>query len=231
MLSVRKKENLRSPRGGTIFLDEIGELELNCQVKLLRALEEGEIQPVGSDRSIKVEVRAIAATNVDLREAVRKGTFREDLFHRLFMFPMHIPALRERKEDIPLLVEYFTMQFCQRYDRDTVLLSEEAVRRLLLYDWPGNVRELRNCLQRAIISTRGSVVEASNLVFTGLHTENVPETLEDMEKQLLENTLRSSRSIPQVLQKLQMARSTFYDKMRKHNLGNARDLLDLFKIK
>jgi PAS domain S-box-containing protein len=140
--------------GGTIFLDEIGELPLDLQPKLLRALQEGEFEPVGSSQTRKVDVRILAATNRNLHEAVREGKFREDLYYRLNVFPIDIPPLRERGDDIGLLAAFFANWFGQRMGRSLKPLSPEDIRRLKAYSWPGNVRELENVIERATITAR-----------------------------------------------------------------------------
>jgi transcriptional regulator with GAF, ATPase, and Fis domain len=141
--------------GGTLFLDEIGELPLELQAKLLRVLQEGEFEPVGSSRTRKVDVRVVAATNRDLLAEVRAGRFREDLFYRLSVFPIHLPPLRERTEDIPLLVDAFLERFARRLGRRCDALSHECIRRLQDYSWPGNVRELHNVVERAVVTAQG----------------------------------------------------------------------------
>ncbi len=142
--------------GGTLFLDEIGELPIEMQPKLLRVLQEGELEPVGSSRTIKVDVRIVAATHRKLAECVRAGTFREDLYYRLNVFPIHIPPLRERREDIPALAQAFVDKFARKLGRSISPLSEPTIARLQSYAWPGNVRELENVIERGvIISTRG----------------------------------------------------------------------------
>ncbi|MCI3131860.1 sigma-54-dependent transcriptional regulator [Phenylobacterium aquaticum] len=137
--------------GGTLFLDEVGELPLDIQVKLLRALQESEIDPVGSKRSVKVDVRIVSATNRDLANAVKEGRFREDLFYRLNVFPIEAPSLRERREDVPALVETFIRRFNVEEGKSVVGASAETIAFLTSYDWPGNVRQLENAVYRAIV--------------------------------------------------------------------------------
>ncbi len=136
---------------GTIFLDEIGDMSLSAQTKVLRALQENEVSRVGSDKIIKVNVRVFAATNKNLKEEIEKGNFREDLFHRLNVIPIHVPTLDERKEDIPLLVEYFTEQICAEQGIQLKTFDPKAVKSLQERSWPGNIRELRNVVERLII--------------------------------------------------------------------------------
>ena len=140
---------------GTLFLDEVGELPVDLQAKLLRVLQEGEFEPVGSSRTRTVNVRVIAATNRELREQIRAGTFREDLYYRLHVFPVLVPPLRERGADIDLLAEAFLRKCCRKTGRHSLRLTDEGIRRLHSYSWPGNVRELQNVIERAVITARG----------------------------------------------------------------------------
>ncbi|HTH46448.1 MAG TPA: sigma 54-interacting transcriptional regulator, partial [Candidatus Limnocylindria bacterium] len=145
--------------GGTIFLDEVGELPLDTQVKLLRVLQEQEFEPIGSSRTVKVDVRVIAATNRDLTEAIREGKFRRDLYYRLNVFPIGLPALRERQPDIPLLAMFFVQKFAKQFGRRIGQIGEPALKALCAYDWPGNIRELQNIIERAVVLSRGPVLE------------------------------------------------------------------------
>lgn len=149
--------------GGTIFLDEVGDMSLNAQAKVLRALEEGKIERVGGTRQIAVDVRVIAATNKNLPEMIKEGKFREDLYHRLNVIPIHVPPLRERREDIPLLAAAFVEEICQRYGMPQKQLTEDALQILKTMDWPGNVRELHNIVERLVIMTPSNVIDASQL--------------------------------------------------------------------
>jgi predicted ATPase/transcriptional regulator with GAF, ATPase, and Fis domain len=145
--------------GGTIFLDEIGELPQDTQVKLLRVLQEQEFEPVGSSRSVRVDVRVIAATNRDLEEAVRTGRFRADLFYRLHVFPIRVPPLRERRSDIPLLVMFFLARFAKKLGRKIEAVPQGVMDALTAYDWPGNIRELQNLIERAVVLSQGRVLK------------------------------------------------------------------------
>ena len=137
--------------GGTLFLDEIGDMSLNAQTKVLRALQENEITRVGGDKAIKVNVRVIAATNKDLKKEIDNGNFREDLYHRLSVIPLHVPPLRERTEDIPQLVQFFDTQICEEQGVTLKEFKEESIAELKNYKWTGNIRELRNVVERLII--------------------------------------------------------------------------------
>ena len=140
--------------GGTIFLDEVGELPLELQVKLLRVLQEGEFEPVGSSQTRKVDVRVLAATNRDLERAIGEGKFREDLYYRLNVFPLRLPPLRERRADIALLASAFARKFAKNMGRSIATLAPEFIQRLETYRWPGNVRELQNVIERAVITAQ-----------------------------------------------------------------------------
>ena len=143
--------------GGTLFLDEIGDMSLSAQTKVLRALQENEITRVGSDKTIKVNVRVIAATNKDLKKEIEKGNFREDLYHRLNVIPIHVPDLKDRKEDIPLLVNHFIQQICAEQGWKVKSINDEAILALQQHHWPGNIRELRNVIERLIILSADTI--------------------------------------------------------------------------
>ncbi|HSV50639.1 MAG TPA: sigma 54-interacting transcriptional regulator, partial [Burkholderiaceae bacterium] len=154
--------------GGTLFLDEIGTLSYVAQGKLLRALQEGEIERVGGTRGIRVDTRVIAATNVDLRQAVREGRFRDDLFFRLNVFPIHLPPLRERRDDVPLLMSHFLGHYSRKHGRPVPGFSQAAVKALLNYDYPGNIRELQNLIERAlIVAPEGELIDVHHLFTSG----------------------------------------------------------------
>jgi transcriptional regulator with GAF, ATPase, and Fis domain len=159
---------------GTIFLDEVGELPLDVQAKLLRVIQEGEFQPVGSNRTIKVDIRLIAATNRDLAAEVKKGNFREDLYFRLNVFFISIPPLRERGNDIVILAESFLDRFSRKLGKKKILLTEKDKQRLLWYSWPGNIRELQNLMERGVITSSNGKLNIDSL----LH-ENKSRTASD----------------------------------------------------
>jgi len=183
--------------GGTIFLDEIGETSPGLQVKLLRALEEGEIRPVGGSRSVRVDNRVIAATNLDLEQAVAEQRFRADLYYRLTVLVIRVPPLRERRDDIALLAANFLRRACERTRRE-VTLSPEALKALTAYDWPGNVRQLENAIEYLVLFARGSSIEvddlpppferASGRPVTAVMFQDLP-TLAELEKRYLLHVL------------------------------------------
>ncbi|HAX44011.1 MAG TPA: sigma-54 dependent transcriptional regulator [Bryobacteraceae bacterium] len=148
---------------GTVFLDEIGDVPPSIQVKLLRVLQEREFERLGSNKTKSIDVRVIAATNVDLQRAIEEGNFREDLYYRLNVFPMTIPPLRERREDVPFLAEHFLERFAAQQGRATLRLSAEAQSKLVQYDWPGNVRELENVIERALVLAGGDVLREDDI--------------------------------------------------------------------
>lgn len=160
----RKLGKFELAQGGTIFLDEIGEMPIPLQAKLLRVLQEKEFDRVGGTTPVQVDIRVLAATNRNLEQLVADKQFREDLFFRLSVFPLHIPPLRQRKKDIPLLAEHFVEQFCRELKRGKLKLSVAATRKLMEYSWPGNVRELQNCLERAAILADGNVVQEKDIL-------------------------------------------------------------------
>jgi transcriptional regulator with GAF, ATPase, and Fis domain len=188
--------------GGTIFLDEVGDLPLETQVKLLRVLQEREFEAVGSNRTLRVNVRVIGATNRNLEEAVATGRFRADLFYRLNVVPLRVPALRDRRGDIPQLVMFFLARFAKEFGKPLEMVSQATMDRLLAYDWPGNVRELQNIIERAAVLSSGRVLElGTDLLPVGLPTvggtvaatDRAPATLEEMERRHIHEALERSR--------------------------------------
>jgi formate hydrogenlyase transcriptional activator len=211
---------------GTIFLDEVGEVPLELQVKLLRVLQEQEFERLGSTRTIRVNVRVIAATNRDLDRMVEGQAFRSDLYYRLKVFPITVPPLRERPEDIPLLVRHFAQKFAQRMKKRIESIPSEAMNALQVYHWPGNVRELENFIERAVILTQGPdlVVSLAELKQKPTHaTNSKPTTLEQAERQHILKALRESEWIiggpAGAAAKLGMKRTTLQSKMQKLSIS------------
>lgn len=219
--------------GGTIFLDEIGDLSHSVQAKLLRVLQEGDIQRVGSDASIPVDVRVLAATNRDLRDMVADGTFREDLFYRLNVVALEVPPLRERVEDIPLLAKHFWEGFAEKNRKKVKGIVPKAMDLLLKYPWPGNVRELENAMERAVILLRGEYISEKELPLSiqklageeepdegevdlaALSRENV--TLEEMEKQVILQALKETDgNKSETARRLGITRRTLQLKLKKY---------------
>ena len=197
----RKKGRFELAEGGTLFLDEIGDVQLSTQVKLLRVLQEREFERLGGHETLKADVRLIAATNKDLERAIEKGSFREDLFYRLNVFPIFIPPLRERKPDVLLLADHFLQRFSAEHGRDIRRLATPAIDMLTSYHWPGNARELQNVIERAVLVCDGHVIHAHHLSPT-LQTAEASGTvmsiaLDDAvaayEKDLLQDALKSAR--------------------------------------
>ena len=209
--------------GGTLFLDEIGELPLEMQPKILRFLQEGEIEVVGGTKIKKLDVRIIAATNRNLKEEIEKKQFREDLYFRLNVFPIMVPPLRNRKEDIPILVEHFVDKFNKEYNKQIKYVSDAAMDKLKAYDWPGNIRELENLIERATILTNGDT-----LLIPGFESGNQKEKSAIANKNLSLDTIQRNH-ILNMLEKcdwkisgpnsasevLDMKPSTLRDKMKK----------------
>jgi len=166
--NTSKKGKFALADGGTIFLDEIGTMSPSLQAKLLRVLQEREFEPLGAERSQKVDVRVIAATNRDIKRLVEDGRFLEDLYYRLNVIPLVLPPLRERREDVPVLVEHFLRKHAQRSGRHVTEIRDDARQRLMAYDWPGNVRELENTIERAVVLSGGPVIEADDITMPGI---------------------------------------------------------------
>ena len=230
--AIRSKTGLfQSASGGTIFLDEIGELPLELQAKLLRVLQEKEVRPVGSNQKVKVDVRVIAATNRDLEVEYRKGTFRKDLFFRLNVVTVHLPCLRERRSDIPMLAHWFLERYAPG---DSIQITSAAMKSLLQYDWPGNVRELENCVERALalgdrrtidvgdlpasvsIGSAGAGEMRSETDTTGV----TPTDLEDIERATIQRVFEQVKGDKVMAGKmLGISRATLYRKLKRYNIG------------
>jgi two-component system nitrogen regulation response regulator NtrX len=177
---------------GTLFLDEIGDMSLKTQAKILRILQEQKFERVGGSRTIEVDVRVIVATNKDLRKEIEKGRFREDLYYRLNVFPIHVPDLKERKEDIPLLIEEFITSFCRENGYKPIKFSKEALLRLMNYPWPGNVRELKNFTERMLILYAGKTVDEKDLPPEYIETSIIQKSLK--KDQIFDMDFKSARS-------------------------------------
>jgi DNA-binding NtrC family response regulator len=200
---TNKKGRFALADGGTIFLDEVGTIAPAVQGKLLRVLQEREFEPLGSERTIKVDVRVIAATNRDLRQLAVDGKFQEDLYYRLNVIPLAMPALRERREDIPALVEYFIKRHAERAGKRVTGVSPEAMALLTQSPWPGNVRELENALERAVVLSSQPVIEARDIVMVGsiappqpsLPSLNLKQNLEWTERETVRRALETTRGV------------------------------------
>lgn len=219
--------------GGTIFLDEVGAMSLNLQAKLLRVLQEKEFERVGGTGSIPVDVRIIAATNQDLKKAIEEGTFREDLYYRLNVVPIHLPPLRERKDDIPLLAYHFLRRYSQELRKNIKEVTPEALELMVNYDWPGNIRELENAIERAIVLGTGERLPADALplplanesaikkIDDNLsYQEAKKEILQSFEKRFFSKVLSKARgNVSQAARLAQLDRKNLYQKMKELNLN------------
>jgi transcriptional regulator with GAF, ATPase, and Fis domain len=224
--------------GGTLFMDEFGNIPLSTQAKLLRVIQEHEFRAVGSTTIQKTNVRLVAATNKDLKAMVADGTFREDLFYRVNVFPIHAPALRERRDDIPALAFHFLKMICNELERPVAEISEGAMSQLVNHDWPGNVRELENAIQRAVILSSDNVIRQAHLatIFEGSPQPeiDVPRTSEDLkrikkiareksveevEKLFVQETLRRNGwNVTRSAEETGMQRTNFQALMTKYNI-------------
>ncbi|MCK4494864.1 MAG: sigma-54-dependent Fis family transcriptional regulator [Candidatus Aminicenantes bacterium] len=213
--------------GGTIFLDEISNISLNIQANLLRVIQEREITRVGSTKPIKVDVRILAATNENLADLVRKGKFREDLFYRLSVVPIHLPLLKERKEDIPLLVDHFLHKYNKRSKKKINKVSQTIKKALMKYDWPGNIRELENTIERAVVLSKSDEIELEDLVYHGIRsgsslldpTDGRYKTLDEIEKEYIKTVLQAQFGNKSKTAKiLGIDRKTLHAKIKKYNI-------------
>jgi DNA-binding NtrC family response regulator len=226
--TVQRTGKFEMANGGTIFLDEIGDISPKMQMDLLRVLQEKKFFRVGGTQEIGIDARVIAATNVDLRRAVADGTFREDLFYRLNVIGIHIPPLRERREDIPVLVRHFIDRISRELHRDVEDVSDDGLRILIDHSWPGNVREMENAVERAIVTTRSRVLTGEDFGFLRpAETASpwaAPEgmTLQEVENRTIAATLEKTHgNIREAASLLGVDRSTLYDRIKKYGLPRA----------
>jgi hydrogenase-4 transcriptional activator len=226
---------LRTAVGGTLFLDEVGDLPIDVQPKLLRFLEQGEILPIGETRPTRVDVRVVAATNADLEQRVADGKFREDLFYRLSVIRIHVPPLRDRREEIPHLSTFFLREASERLAKPGVRLSPETLDLFDAFSWPGNVRQLRNEVQRAVAMAAGSLITPDLLspvfggaagVEVGARTRSrgvtLGEAVDRLEREMIENALhRTSGNISHTARALGLTRRGLYMKMDRLGIAAA----------
>ncbi len=222
----RKRGRFELAHAGTIFLDEIGEINPTVQIKILRVLQEKRFERVGGEETIEVDVRIISATNKDLLEEIRKGSFREDLYYRLNVVNIHIPPLRERKDDIPLLVSSFLKEFAQENGKLIEGIDPKARQILYHYAWPGNVRELRNCIESAVVMCKGNIITADDLPPT-IHSDSsdnsihilLGSTMADAEKEIIIQTLRyHNGNKSKTAETLGIGRKTLHRKLSEFGL-------------
>lgn len=225
---IQKRGRFELADRGTLFLDEIGDIPLTTQVKLLRVLQEGELERVGGEETIKVDVRIIAATNQNLIQAIREKRFREDLFYRLNVVNFELPSLKERKEDIPLLAQYFLRKH-GTVNKQVEGISEEALDCLISYSWPGNIRELENAIERAVILAKEPLIREENLFLSSGGTvsfgkESLPpgsRSLRKLERSLLATVLEETNwNLSKAAKILEISRTTLYSKIKKHKIAH-----------
>ncbi len=231
----QRKGKFEIADSGTILLDEIGDISPKMQSTLLRVLQNGEIIRVGGTRPIKVDVRIIAATNTDLPGAVEKGRFRKDLFYRLNVINLDLPPLRERKDDIVLLITHFIKKYRKAFNKDIKFLPKHILDILLQYDWPGNIRELENAIQRAVLLSKNDTITEQMLALNGLSNmkkteqnyfeginffaQPLKDSLAQTEKYVLSNILdKCDGKIQEIAKTLGLGKSALYDKLKRHGL-------------
>ena len=223
----RRKGRFELADGGTLFLDEIGDIPLSTQVKILRILQQREFERLGGTETIKVDVRIVAATNRNLEELIEKGEFREDLFYRINVFPIFIPSLRERRNDIPMLVNHFIEKFNKRNGTNIKRITTSALNMLMVYSWPGNIRELENCIERACILSTDNVIHSYNLP-PSLQTADstntgsrggLTYTVEQVEKQLIREALTTTNgNIAKAAEHLRVTERMLGTRIKKYEI-------------
>ena len=216
-----RKGRLELAHGGTLFLDEIGEISMRMQIDLLRVLEDRVFYRVGGTQPIDIDFRVIAATNRDLEEAIRQGTFREDFYYRLNVISFKMPSLKERKEDIPLLTDHFLHRFSQETNKDVKLIGREATDEMMLYEWPGNVRELENAIERAVVVCKGPKIMPNDLPIFRPEYISPPQnnTLTEVEKAHIQQILNENQwNISKSASVLGIDRSTLYSKIKRYRI-------------
>ncbi|GFO60272.1 sigma-54-dependent Fis family transcriptional regulator [Geomonas silvestris] len=232
----QKKGKFDLADGGTLFLDEIGDMSLKTQAKVLRILQEKKFERVGGTRTLEVDVRVVAATNKHLEEEIRNGAFREDLYYRLNVVPFKVPALRERRDDIPLLAEYFLSAYCNREGRELKRIVPEAMETLKRYDWPGNVRELKNIVERLVIMTSGGTITVNHLpdYYRGeaagreggagrldsvLELSSLREAREEFEKEFIIQKLEENDwNVSRTAEAIELERSNLHRKIKSYGI-------------
>ena len=218
----RKPGRFELAHKGTLFLDEVGELPKDMQVKLLRVIQDQEFERVGGLRTIKVDVRLITATNRDLLQEVKEQRFREDLYYRLNVLPIHVPPLRERKDDIPVLSDYFLEKFNKKLNRSIAEIDRQVRDAFITYGWPGNIRELQHTIEKVVILSEGTAIGKENLLLRS-QSRTLPErgslTLEEMEIGMIKGSLRKNEgNMSAVASQLGITRQTLYNKIKKYDL-------------
>jgi len=221
-----KKGRFEMANGSTLFLDEIGEMSLETQAKLLRVLQDGTFQRIGGTKTLQSDVRIIAATNKNLEDEIQKGKFRHDLYYRLNVVQLHLPALRERREDILMLADHFVQTFCENYQKKRLHLTEDAKHKLVTYPFPGNIRELQNIIERAVIMEKSERLTLDFLQFPTVRPMNAyaaegneKNTLEELEKQHIEDVLKSAYfNKSRAAKILGIARKTLREKIQRYGI-------------
>jgi two-component system NtrC family response regulator len=229
---VQRKGRIELAQGGTLFLDEIGELPLSLQVKMLRFLQEQRIERVGGRESIAVDTRIVAATNMNLTEALELGTFRKDLFYRLSVVPLQVPPLREREEDSVFLAQAFVLKYRDQLNARVVGLSEEARAAIRAYPWPGNVRELENRIKRAVVMAHGTTLQPADLELSDAPAPAAYLTLREARSQFEKNLIRqaltrTNGNVTRAAEELGISRQALHESMHKYGLDKSKGIPEL----
>jgi two-component system nitrogen regulation response regulator NtrX len=232
--TAQRKGKFDQAHEGSLFLDEIGDMSLKTQAKILRILQERKFERVGGNRTIEVDVRVIAATNKDLEEEIQEGNFRQDLYYRLNVLPFHVPPLRERREDIPLLAKHFLSYFCSKESRDTKILEQDAIEAMMAYNWPGNVRELKNIVERLVIMSphqtiafadlptsiqRGGDRDPGGRAYLPGEGVSLKQAREDFEREFILQKLQENEgNISRTAEAIEMERSNLHRKIKSYGI-------------
>lgn len=232
--TAQRKGKFDQAHEGSLFLDEIGDMSLKTQAKILRILQERKFERVGGNRTIEVDVRVIAATNKDLEEEIQEGNFRQDLYYRLNVLPFHVPPLRERREDIPLLAEHFFLYFCSKESREIKTLDHSAIEALTAYNWPGNIRELKNIIERLVIMSPRQTITAEDLPSSIQRTRDrdpgsktylpsdgvsLKQAREDFEREFILQKLHENEgNISRTAEAIEMERSNLHRKIKSYGI-------------
>ena len=226
---------VESAKDGTVFLDEIAEMPLSSQTKIVRLLQEKNVRRIGGEKEIPVDTRIITATNRNLEKMVEEKTFREDLFYRINVLPFHIPPLRGKKEDIPILAEHFLFQLASQLNKSVKTITEAAMNKLIQHGWPGNVRELKNVIERAVIISDKDYISVNDIRFShelgkdiiptsapeaagGWEIRSLSATLNRYERQIISETMEGAESIRKAAKLLEVSHTTLLNKIKKHRI-------------
>lgn len=216
---------LELANGGTVFFDEIGDMPSYLQAKLLRVLQENKIRKIGGYEEIPINIRILSATNRNIKELIKKGMFRIDLYYRINVFSVKIPPLRERQDDIKVLTDYYVKEYMKKYKKDIKGISKKAYKKITSYNWPGNVRELKNTIERTVVMKKGTEIDENDVLLNNVLNDNaylgndLKEIIKNKEKQIILNTLNNTKSIRAAARTLNVSHTLIINRIKKYNIG------------